>query len=118
MEDTLRNKINSLKKVIEDQNGKDVTLLSVEGKCSWTDSMIIATITSQTHGSGLKREIQKWLTDEGLNLYTTGNSQKNDTWILLDCGDVVINLMTTEAREFYNLEDLWFEAEKIHSSEN
>ncbi|MDC7221953.1 MAG: ribosome silencing factor [Spirochaetales bacterium] len=114
MEDTLKNKIEGLTALIEDHKGGDVKVLSVEGKCSWTDSMIIATISSQTHGNGVRREIRTWLTENGYTTYSTGNSQKNDTWILMDCGDVVINLMTAEAREFYQLEDLWFEAEVLH----
>ena len=28
-------------------------------------------------------------------------------WILVDCGDVVINIMRSEQREFYDLESLW-----------
>ena len=28
-------------------------------------------------------------------------------WILVDCGDVVINIMRAEQREFYDLESLW-----------
>ena len=28
-------------------------------------------------------------------------------WILVDCGDVVINIMRQEQREFYDLEGLW-----------
>ena len=117
MEDTLKNKIEKLTALIEDQKGLDVKVLSVEGQCSWTDSMIIATITSQTHGNGIRREVRKWLSENGYNLYSTGNSQKNDSWILMDCGDVVINLMTADSREFYQLEDLWFEAEVIHGKD-
>ncbi|MBN2627953.1 MAG: ribosome silencing factor [Spirochaetales bacterium] len=114
MDDTLKSKIDGLVTVIEDRKGLDVLVLSVEGKCSWTDSMIIATVTSQTHGNGIRREIKDWLSENGYTLYSTGNSQKNDSWILIDCGDIVINLMTGEAREFYQLEDLWFEAEVLH----
>lgn len=117
MDDTLKNKIAEFTKVIEDQNGQDVTALSVEGRCSWTESMIVATVTSQTHGNGLRREIRNFMADKDYNTYSAGNSQKNDSWILIDCGDVVINLMTKEAREFYQLEDLWFEADKLHTEE-
>lgn len=117
MDDTLKSKIDGLVAVIEGLKGQDVKVLSVEGQCSWTDSMIIATITSQTHGNGIRREINSWLSENGMSLYSTGNSQKNDSWILLDCGDVVINLMTKESRDFYQLEDLWFEAEIIHGKE-
>ena len=30
-------------------------------------------------------------------------------WILVDCGDIVINIMRKEQREFYDLEGLWGE---------
>ena len=30
-------------------------------------------------------------------------------WILIDCGEVVINIMKNEIREFYDLEGLWGE---------
>ncbi len=30
-------------------------------------------------------------------------------WILVDCGNIVINIMKKEEREFYDLEGLWGE---------
>ena len=33
--------------------------------------------------------------------------QGGDDWLLVDAGDVIIHLMSSEAREFYDLESLW-----------
>ena len=34
-------------------------------------------------------------------------------WILLDYGEVIVNVMTEQAREFYDLEDHWSNGELI-----
>lgn len=34
------------------------------------------------------------------------------SWILLDLGNVIVNVFTPEQRQFYNLERLWSEVEK------
>ena len=39
--------------------------------------------------------------------------QEDSEWVLIDCGDVVINVMQQEAREFYDLESLWGETTLI-----
>ncbi len=38
---------------------------------------------------------------------------ENDFWIILDFGDVVVHVFLTQYREFYRLEDLWADAERV-----
>lgn len=33
--------------------------------------------------------------------------QEGDDWLLVDAGDIVVHLMSAEARKFYDLESLW-----------
>jgi ribosome-associated protein len=35
-------------------------------------------------------------------------------WVLLDYGDIVINIFNEEARAFYDLEKMWIDAPRIH----
>ena len=38
---------------------------------------------------------------------------ENDFWIILDYGDIVVHVFLTQYREFYRLEDLWADAERV-----
>ena len=37
-------------------------------------------------------------------------------WILVDCGEVVINIMKSDIRDFYDLEGLWGENTLLNNS--
>jgi ribosome-associated protein len=38
-------------------------------------------------------------------------------WVLVDYGDIIVHLFQTAAREFYSLERLWGDAERIRWEE-
>ena len=38
---------------------------------------------------------------------------ENDFWIILDYGDIVVHVFLTQYREFYRLEALWADAERV-----
>jgi ribosome-associated protein len=42
---------------------------------------------------------------------------KTSDWILLDYGDVICHFFLPEAREHYNLERLWADAEEVQFGE-
>jgi ribosome-associated protein len=44
--------------------------------------------------------------------------RKEGRWILMDYGDVVVQIFYEPLREFYDLESLWSEAKRIEWDEN
>lgn len=83
-----------------------IATLDVRDKTSITDFMIVATATSARHAKSLCDYVVVKVKDNGIQPIGTEGEQGSD-WVLLDLGDVIVHVMTGQAREFYQLEKLW-----------
>lgn len=101
--------------VLDERKGQNVTVLDVIGKTSVTDYMVIATATSERHASALAEYVLVKVKDAGFKPLGIEGQQGSD-WVLLDLGDVILHVMTAQAREFYQLEKLW-SVERVDESE-
>lgn len=90
--------------------GLDVTTLDVSTESGWTDFFVIATATSSTHLRGLYRHVEDKAAELDLTRFNKPVIADDEEWVLLDLGDIIVHLMTIRAREFYELEKLWFRA--------
>ena len=108
--------VKKIAKEIEDLKGIDTLALDISRQSSWTSFFIITTVTSSAHIRGILKDLYETL--EELDLVPLSKHKKidNDKWLLIDCGDLVIHLMDKEAREFYDLEKLWFNGDVIYGS--
>ena len=113
----LQNKAVELGKLLNDHRGADVVVLDMRALNFWTDFFVIATVTSDTHLSGLERHIKDYSAEKGLEiLHRSRRPEQDDEWCLLDLGGIIIHLMTERARSFFELERLWSAALVIYKS--
>lgn len=102
--------IKQLLKIVEDvldeRKGQDITVLDVIGKTSVTDYMVVVTATSERHANALAEYVLVQVKENGFSPLGM-EGQKGSDWVLLDLGDVILHVMTAQAREFYQLEKLW-----------
>ncbi|MCL2759177.1 MAG: ribosome silencing factor [Treponema sp.] len=109
MPDTIAGDIGGL---LQEHKGQDVSVLDLRGINNWTDFFIVTTVSSRTHMDGLERHIRDFCREKDIDVFRssrTKGSYKNqdDEWRLIDLGSVIIHLMTSDARDFYELERLW-----------
>jgi ribosome-associated protein len=107
-------KAKEIAKLMEDGKGRDVVLLDISGLNSWTDYFVIVTITSSAHWQGLYKQAKDYAKDNDLQMHLADRklSDGND-WNLIDFGNIVIHLMSENARTFYDLEKLWHAGKKL-----
>ena len=98
---------------ISDHKAVDPVVMDVSEQSGWADCFIIATVNSLGHLKGVTRELWGFLAERDVHVLNRHKSVAGDGWELIDCGSIVIHLMSAELREFYALEKLWHTGEKI-----
>lgn len=92
--------------VLDERKGQNITVLNVIGKTSVTDFMVLVTSTSERHAKALSDYVLEKVKENGFTPLGVEGQQGSD-WVLVDLGDVILHVMTAQAREFYQLEKLW-----------
>ena len=99
-------------KALDAKKGMDIKLLRIDQVSSLADYFLICTGTSNTHVKTLCDYAEYTMDQLGEKLLGR-EGHRGNSWELLDYGAVVIHVFTEEAREFYNLERLWADAEAV-----
>lgn len=103
-------------KAISGKKGLDIQVIKIRDVSVLADYMVIATGTSSTHVKALADEVEYRLDQAGVSVSHIEGYRSN-TWILLDYVDVIVNVFSDEAREFYDLDRLWQDGEPVDLTE-
>lgn len=102
-------------KALDSKKGLDIQLIKVSDITALTEYFVLATGTSSTQVRALAEEAEFQMSQAGVEPHHTEG--KSTGWILLDYGDVVVHVLNEQSREFYDLERLWADGEKIDISD-
>lgn len=98
---------------ISDKKGRDAVILDLRGISVVTDYFVIATGNTPIQTKAISEYLVEKFKKEGIPVLRV-EGLSDGRWVLLDCGDLVIHIMTPETREFYNLERLWGDAKEVN----
>jgi len=99
-------------KVAKERHCSDIVVLDLRGMSPATDYFVIATGTSDRQMRTVADEICDEAKKQGLMRFGRAGYEQA-RWILLDFVDVVIHIFDNEYRDYYDLELLWGDAEKL-----
>lgn len=102
-----------LAELADSKKAEDVVVLDMRKLVSYTDFLAICTARNERQARAIVDEVRLQLKrDTGLMPGGVEGSG-GDGWIVLDYLDCVLHVFTAEARERYQLEDLWREAPRV-----
>ena len=87
----------------------DVTILDLRGISTATDYFVIASGTSDVQVKAIAEHVVDDLKKEGVRPEHL-EGLRGARWVLLDYVDFVVHVFHPQARDFYQLENLWGDA--------
>ncbi len=97
-------------KTLDDKKARDVTVINISSRAAFADYMVLASGGSERQVNTLCEELEERLEKEGVFVKSI-EGKKNSGWLLMDYGDVIVNLLTVDMRSKYNIEKVWADCE-------
>lgn len=102
----------TLANVLSEKKARDIIMIDIAEKSSFADYFVIATGGSERQLGALADDVEDKFAEIGIT--PKSKDGRPDTgWILVDGGDVIVNLFTEATRDKYTLEKIWSDCESI-----
>lgn len=97
-------------KALSDKKARDITLINISEKSSFADYFVNATAGNERQLGTLANEAEDKMAEMGF-IPKNSEGRPETGWILVDCGDVIVNIFTQEVRDRYSLDKIWSDCE-------
>ena len=91
---------------LADMKAVNVKVLDVRKLTDVTDTMIVATGTSDRHVKSIADRVIERCRQAGHRAHGVEGEREGE-WVLVDLQDLIVHVMLPRIREFYGLEKLW-----------
>lgn len=99
-------------RLLDEKKAIDVTVIDISPKASFADYFVMASAGSERQMDSLVDNVEDVLEPMGI-FPRSVEGKKSSGWILMDYGDIVVNVMTVEMREKYNIERIWGDCSNV-----
>lgn len=103
-------KAEKIRDILDQKKALDIKVMKVGDLTIVADYFVLANGTSTTQIKSLADEVQYQLEQLSEPARLEG---KTSDWLLIDSSDVIVHVFLQEAREHFNLERVWADAEEV-----
>jgi len=98
--------------IADTKKAKDILIIDIAEKSGFADYFVLATAASVRQIDALADEIEDKLAEDGL-LVKHIEGEAESGWVLMDYGDIIVNLFSVEQRDRYSIEKVWSDCDRV-----
>jgi ribosome-associated protein len=102
-----------LAELADSKKAEDIVVLDMRGLVAYTDFLAICTARNERQARAIVDEVRGHVKRESGLLPGGVDGGGEAGWTIVDYLDAVLHVFTPEARDRYQLEDLWHEAPRL-----
>lgn len=100
-------------RTLDSKKADEIRAIKITDLTIIADYFVIAGGTSTTHTRTLAEEVEYQLSEAGIEPNRKEGYGNGSNWVVLDYGGIVVHVFYKETRDYYQLERLWADGEKI-----
>ena len=97
------NRLETIKSLLNEKKAENIEVIDLTSKDYIVDYVVIATTLNSKHAYALLNYLKTDLKPHGEEFLRV---EEDDSWTIIDLGDMFIHLISEEYRERYSLEEL------------
>jgi ribosome-associated protein len=94
------------------KKAETVKILDLRGISSFTDYFMICSGQSDRQVQAIADSIAIELKEDGFEPISV-EGYREGRWVVLDFGDLVVHVFHDALRDYYNMEELWYDAKRV-----
>lgn len=104
-------------KAADEMQAENIQLWDVRGLSSITDFMVICSGSSMPHLRAIMRDVAGYVMEWHDVKPAMSEGNADSKWVVLDYIDVMVHILHSEMREYYDLESIWGKAKEVNWKE-
>lgn len=107
-----------LAEIADSKGATEIVLIEIGRLVSYTDFLLICTARNERMAQAIADEVRLLIKREYERLPLGADGDAETGWQVMDYLDCVLHIFTAEARERYQLEELWRDAPRVDLSQS
>lgn len=99
-------------RLLDEKKAENISVIKIDDISSLADYFVIANGRGSTHVRSLTDELEEKLKQQDVTPARI-EGYRSDNWVLMDYESVVVHVFTQEGRDFYDLDRLWADGQRV-----